>query len=273
MTRTGSAPTRAVTRPPLQRVLFDLHGVLLGHARPPPGVPAGEVISRLRRGGVAVAFVTNSSSSSAPDIVRMLAEAGIEAQPEEAVSAGRAMALYLREHHRSARLLLMGQPGLRQLIEEAAAEPVRWTSAGDDAEVVVVGRAPQLAERELEEAARAGRRGALLLATSDDARFLMRGDLLPGPGQTVRQVEQAMGARARIIGKPDPFILLRGLGLTPQQLQASLVVGDSSIDVRLGACAGAATALFNAPVDSGGPAPDWRIDRLEQVLELVGRVP
>ena len=268
----GTAPPGpADTKGPLRRVVFDLHGVLLGHPLPLPGAPAGEVVSRLRAEGVAVAFVTNSSSSSGSDIIRMLADVGVEARPGEAISAGGAMALYLREHHPGARLMLVGQPGLRQLIEEGADAPVRWVSSGDAADVVVVGRAPGLTVRALEEAARAGRRGALLLATSEDASFLMSGEQVPGPGKTLRQVEHAMGVSARIIGKPDPFILMRGLGLSPEQLRGTLVVGDSSIDVRLGVRAGAATVLFNASMDPEGPAPDWRIERLEELLELVGR--
>ena len=259
---------------PLRGVVFDLHGVLLGHAAPGPGARAGEVVARLRERGVRLSFVTNSSSSSAADIVRMLKQASIEARPEESISAGAAMGIYLREHHRGARLLLVGQPGLRRLIEEASAGEVRWAD-GATADVVVVGRDPELSSAKLSAVARAGERGALLLATSDDRQFLVGGALRAGPGETVRQVEEAMGRVARVVGKPSPFILERGLGLTREELRATLIVGDSpGIDVRLGAAVEAATALYcsHPGGDGAGPAPDWRIDRLDQILDLVGVV-
>lgn len=268
------ATSPPASRRPCRGVLFDLHGVLLGHARALPGASAGEVIARLRGRRLRLSFVTNSSSVGAAEIVRMLGQEGIEAREAETISAGRAMALYLREHHPEARLLLIGQPGLRRLIEETGGGASRW--AGGDADVVVVGRDPSLSPAKLEEAARAGRRGALLLATSDDPHFLIDGELRAGPGQTLRQVEEAMGVRALVVGKPNPFILERGLGLTREQLRETLVVGDSpQNDVRLGRAVGAMTVLFGTSPDGSeeGPTPDWRIDRLEQILELIGEAP
>ena len=86
-------------------VLLDIDGVLLVSSEPLPG--AAGAVERLRRSGVPVRFVTNTTSVPAAGIAEALVQAGIELGGGDLVTAGIATATYLREHHPGARCLLL----------------------------------------------------------------------------------------------------------------------------------------------------------------------
>lgn len=261
---------------PLQRVIFDLHGVLIDRTATPfeTTISAG-ILTSLRDAGVKIGFVTNSSSLGSEEVSALLQSHSIKVYPDEIVTAGLAMAAYIERYFSGSRIYLIGKEDLRKLIERVCLNMVRWTS-GDQADVVVVGRDPDLTEEKLEGAATASRRNAVLLATSRDRSFPANGGYHPGPGYTVDRVESAMGVRAYVVGKPNPFALTEMFGLSRSDLKNTLIVGDSfDPDVLFGMNAGAATALL---CESAEPMTikeyserNWILYQLEQILQLVGR--
>jgi arabinose operon protein AraL len=160
---------------------------------------------------------------------------------------------------------------LRDEIARVCGAAVEWASP-EAAELVVVSRDPALSDDTLRRLG--GNRGARLLATCRDGEFPQQGQQQEGPGRTVIRVEQAMGRTARVLGKPNPYVLRRVMGLTPAQRAATLVVGDSpDQDVGLGRRAGCPTVLLaDAASPMRGPRPDHRIHRLDQLLELITEV-
>jgi HAD superfamily hydrolase (TIGR01450 family) len=216
-----------------------------------------------------VAFVTNSSSMSRDRIVKTLADVGVEARSLEVASAGLATAQYLKARFRRFKMLFIGQRGFRGIIDEVCADAI--AEQAED-EVVVVGRDPELTPAKLARAGEAARRGAALVATSRDPFFPTGNDLQPGPAATVLQLEQAMGCKAYMVGKPNPFLLESVLNLDDAQRRASLIVGDSvEFDVGLGVAVGATTALLTRSEQppSNDLQPDWVIQRLDQILPLL----
>ena len=252
----------------IDRVIFDVHGVLLHpDARLATGLSPGEVVKRLRQQGCHVAFVSNSSSMSGKRMVEVLGAIGVKAKLTEVASAGMAVALYLQRSFPQFRLLLIGQDPFREMVELVCRRSI---SADAQREAVVVGRDPQLTPSKLAMAAEAAKRGAVLVATSRDPWFRMNDQPCIGPGETVRKVEQVMGTAAKIIGKPNPFLLKDVLGLSRRQMRTSLLVGDEvDSDVQFGNATGAKTALLAVRRPRRGPRPDFVIQRLEQVLSLV----
>jgi 4-nitrophenyl phosphatase len=250
------------------RVLFDLHGVLVNPgAGATVGLPAGQVIERLREAGMVIAFVTNSSTVDADAIVALLARQRIAASPSEAFSAGMAMAAWLAEHHAGARVLVVGQPGLCRILERALGTGALVTR-GDDADVVAVGRNLEVTAAQLDEVARARGR-AVLLATSRERTLPDGTGVALGPGMTVARVEQAMATRAFTVGKPNPYILERLMGWGRDTLTDTLVVGDTpESDRDLGRAVGAATALLDA--GASGAEADFHLSRLDEILTLPG---
>ena len=68
------------------------------------------------------------------------------------------------------------------------------------------------------------RRGAELLATGRDPTYPMPEGLWPGTGAILAAVETATGARAQIVGKPEPQLFLTALDRLGEG--RTLVVGD-----------------------------------------------
>src|SRR5262249_19426537 len=78
-------------------LLVDLDGVVDRGADPVPGVAA--VLAKRAAAGDAVVYVTNNSMHYRADYVRRLTELGAPVTPDRIVSAPRATALWLQEHH------------------------------------------------------------------------------------------------------------------------------------------------------------------------------
>jgi len=79
----------------MKALLFDLDGTLYEDGVPLPG--AAEAVAELRRRGVQVGFVTNTTSRSRRLLTERLRRCGIAAQPEQIVTALRAGAAHLAE--------------------------------------------------------------------------------------------------------------------------------------------------------------------------------
>ena len=79
----------------MRAFLFDLDGTLYEDGVPLPG--AAEAVAELRRRGVQVGFVTNTTSRSRRLLTERLRRCGIDAKPEQIVTALRAGAAHLAE--------------------------------------------------------------------------------------------------------------------------------------------------------------------------------
>ena len=113
-------------------VLLDIEGVLMSSSAPLPG--AARTVDALRRRGLPIRFVTNTTSTPAARIAAGLIHAGIEVRAGELVTAASVTAAYLREHHPDARCLVLNDGPNADLAGVRLADPDDPT-----ADVVVVG--------------------------------------------------------------------------------------------------------------------------------------
>lgn len=91
-----------------------------------------------------------------------------------------------------------------------------------------------------------------------------------------RYFEVILGARAGYPPKPDPAAIeaiLEKTGVAPQR---ALIIGDSGNDIRAGKAAGVATCAVTygyRPADELETlAPDWMVDRPEDIVTLLQKV-
>ena len=254
-------------------LVFDIHGVLLGRREPAGHRPAGEVLARLRSAGYTMAFVTNGSSVTQEQLAAKLQAAGVQAEPDQIVTAAMVMAERVARLPGPRRLFAIGSDALREQVSRRLQSRAHWV-APEEADTVLVSRDPALCEDTLERLRRA--RAPLLLATCRDARFPSESCIDIGPGPTVDRVEAALGLPVQVVGKPDPFVLTQVLGIAPAQLRHTVVVGDSpEQDVALARRARARSVLLMAPGAKVPTGPETRpdhaitaLDALWSVLEL-----
>jgi glycerol 3-phosphatase-2 len=222
---------------PYDAVLLDLDGCVWVGTSATRGAP--EAIAALRAAGKALAFVTNDSRHSPEEYVRKLWALGVQASLDEVVSAGAAVQFVIAERAVAPRVYVIGSPAVFRHVADAGGRVVNRTAPATEADLVVVAGHDELSFRELRDATQAVLAGAHMIATDRDPSFPTDAGIAPGTGAVLAALECATGARATVVGKPDPQLFrtaLDRLGL--DGTTRALVVGDR-LDADL---AGAAAA-------------------------------
>lgn len=216
--------------------LLDVDGTLLRGDAPIPG--AAEAVARMRRGDIAVRFVTNTTRRSRGDVAAALVAAGIDASEEEVLAPALLARRVILESGRLSALMLVPESTRRDLAGVVeGSQSVDWVVVGD------LGRAFNW--EVLQRAFLALRSGARLLALHKNP-FWSAGDegFLIDAGAFVAALEFAAGVEALVVGKPsrDFFALcIADLGLRSGEV---VVIGDDPVNDTLGgAAAGCRTVL------------------------------
>jgi ribonucleotide monophosphatase NagD (HAD superfamily) len=166
--------------------LLDLDGVLyLGPDAVPHAAPA---VTRARRAGMRLAFVTNNASRRPEVVAAHLTALGMDAEPEDVVTSAQAAGRYVAARlPAGSRVLVIGTEGLA-------------------------------------EAAIAIRDGALWVAGNRDSTYPSERGPLPGNGAFVAALEVATGRSPVVVGKPEPELHLASVERVGAR--KPLVVGD-----------------------------------------------
>ena len=258
--------------PLLQRydqVILDLDGCVWVGEEPVPGSP--QAVAALRESGKRVAFATNNSWHSGEDHVARLWRMGIQASLADVVTVGGAMQHLLAETRTGRTAFVVGTDALRKHVGEAGLRVMNRTDLASRAEVVVVGGTDQLTYDELRTAALAVHRGADLLATGRDPTLPTPEGPWPGTGAILAAVETASGARAQIVGKPEPQLFHTALERLGQG--RTLVIGDRlDSDVAAATAAGLDAALVTSGVDTGEAQPEQGDNPVEVAADLAALV-
>jgi len=239
-------------------LLVDLDGVVYRGADPVPGVAA--VLAKRAAAGDSIVYVTNNSMHYRADYVRRLADMGAPVTPDRIVSAPRATALWLQEHHPEVRrVLTVGANGLdRELrdvgldvvnagtaAERMAKEGLDGVGAAGGAQAVVAGVDPQLTYLRIAAAADCARGGALFVATNRDPTYPTERWIRPGAGAVVAAIEVASGISPVVIGKPEPLLMDEAARAGGGDPTDAIVIGDGIVtDLAAATRVGARTILM-----------------------------
>ena len=263
--------------PALEQVrglLIDLDGVVYTGRQAVPGAAA--FLTTARERGLPFLLVTNNSTTPPEQVAERLAGMHIDVRSDEVLTSAEAAMSYVRANGpATARVLVVGEAGLRQAAAHQALEVV------DDgqADWVVAGLDRTFDYRKLARATRAIRAGARFLASNTDALLpIESGEVLPGAGSIVAAIRAATGVEPVVVGKPEPTLFqhaLEKLGrLQPEQ---AAMVGDRlDTDVDGGHKAGLKTILVlsgmtdRALLATSTIKPDAVADDLASVANLLG---
>lgn len=254
--------------PRLSAVLLDLDGVLYVEDAPVTG--AQGTVERLRKRGLALRFVTNTTAHSRPATLAKLRRLGFEVDEEELVTPA-ALAVDHCEasgHTRVSLLMTDEVKGDFAGLEEDAERP----------DAVIVG---DLGERfdyaVLNAAFRHVLAGAELIALQRN-RYWSRADgLALDVGPFVAALEYATAREARVVGKPAHGFfegVLQGLDISADE--AVMIGDDVESDVGGALDAGLSAVLVRTgkfredAVRASGIEPTVTIDSIADLPELLG---
>jgi glycerol-1-phosphatase len=148
-----------------------------------------------------VAFLSNNSSLTVPDVVAKLARFGVPAEPGDVLTSALAAAELLHAGlPAGAAVLTCAGAGVTEALAAVGLQTVDRPPAA----AVVVGFHRGFDFDELDRASQAIRAGARFVATNLDATYPIPGGLLPGAGAIVAAIATASGATPEVAGKPSP---------------------------------------------------------------------
>ncbi len=252
----------------VKALVFDLDGVLYRDEEPIPHAP--EFVEWAADQGYAIAAITNNAAKSAADYAAKLARLGYGIPAERIVTSGMATAAWLAERTAGAKVHVIGPAALK-----AELLAVGCVEAGDAADYVVAGIAPETTVAELARGTRLIRAGAKLVMTNPDPTHPTPAGFAPEAGAVQAFLETSGGVPAIVLGKPNPYIYqlaLQRLAIDPAM---SLMIGDTpETDIKGGKRAGMATALVETGNPTSGAAehpPTVQIADLRELRDLLAR--
>jgi 4-nitrophenyl phosphatase len=217
-----------------------------------PGlIPFFEAVRGAR---IKVVLATNNASRSGSSYVEKLAGMGVRVDLDEVLTSPQATALYLSQHSPDARIYMIGEPGLRTELEARGLHVVNDGDAGG-ATHVVVGIDRALTYAKLVEACLLIRAGAVFIGTNPDVTFPGERGIVPGNGATLAALRVSTGVEPKIIGKPEPEMMLQSLARMGGTAHDTAVIGDRlDTDILGGQRAGLTTLLVLSGVTSAADA-------------------
>jgi len=214
----------------VKAVLLDIDGVLTVSWRALPG--AVDAMARLRRTGVGIRLVTNTTSRTRAWMATRLSAQGFPVHPEDILTAPGLTAHYLQETHPGARCMVVNSgdltndlPGLTVVSGER-----------DDVDVVVLGGAgPEFCYDTMSRIFHHLLRGAALVAMNRNYYWATDEGLRLDTGTFLAGLEQASGIVATMTGKPAPTFFTSALAHLDADAATTLMVGDDVASDVVGA--------------------------------------
>lgn len=253
----------------IRQVFLDMDGTIYhGSMLFPTTIP---FLNFLKERGIGYTFLSNNSSFSTEEYIAKLKNMGIEATENEFYISTDYTIDYLKRNHPGLRkIYLMGMKCIFPAFEKAG---FVLTDNSPDAVVVAFDRT--LTYEKLCKAAWFMKKGLPAFATHPDVFCPTNQETwLPDCGAFIACLETATGKKLKVLGKPDPGMLIEGAARSSVPVTSALMVGDRlHTDIAVGRNAGALTAWIT-PDPSLEPecpshlAPHFRVRDLGELQKL-----
>jgi arabinose operon protein AraL len=203
---------------------------------------AMDAIAYLKSIGKKLVFLSNRGNISRKMCHDKLLGMGIDVQEEEILLTSTVTANYLRDHDEGCQVWVLGEQGLRDELELAG---IKLSEKPEAANWLVITLHETLTYKELNEAFRAVRHGARIIATNADKTFPGdEGDHIDVAGM-IGAIEASTDQKVEVvIGKPSRLMAESALEVMGLPAERCMIIGDSLVsDIALGKNAGMMTTL------------------------------
>ncbi len=201
-------------------IVLDMEGVL--HVDWQPIAGSAAAVEELRRRGLELCILTNTTGKSRDQIAGRLAEMGFRFPAERIVTAAWAAAGHVRSAHPGARVFAMVEPGGMDELEglELVDDP-------QQADVLLLGGPDERwTYGLLNSVFRALMRGVPMVAMQRNRWWPTRSGPSLDAGMFVTGLEYSAGCRATVIGKPSPEIYRMACRVLDVPEHEAMMVGD-----------------------------------------------
>src|SRR5262245_19363208 len=177
-------------------------------------------------------IVSNDGEHVPAQVGRMLSDLGLPVPAERIVLAGTETLDLIAAERPGAEILLLGSDALG-----AYAHDIGLRLAGNEPDVVVVGRDRRFSYARLAAAVNAVRAGAELIATNADQTHPgPNGSVVPETGALLAAILHCVGAGPYPVnGKPEPALVTKALRILDVPAASAAVIGDNPTTDGIGA--------------------------------------
>lgn len=255
----------------VQGLLVDIDGVLVVSWHEIPG--AVEALSRCRAAGLALRFLTNTTSVSRAEIAARLTAVAMPVEDHEIVSAPAATAAWLRTSHPGARCYLINSGDLGD--DFLGVDLVGHDESADF--VVLGGAGPEFSYTQMNHALALLMSGARLVGMHRNLYWRTAEGFALDTGAYLLALEQAANVEATVLGKPSADFFRTALTELGLRCDDVAMIGDDIENDVLGAQAVGAhgvlvrTGKYRPEVLSAvqGTA-EFVVDSIADLPELLG---
>ena len=246
-------------------ILFDIDGVLEFQGRAYPGAP--ELLDFLRRRGIIIRILTNSTLKSRKHCTDKLTQRGFHIRQEEVITASYATAKYLKTLNPKSCWVMLNGKGIEEF------KGLHFDS--DNPEYIVVGDYREGFNFEnMNKALKLLLAGAKLIVMIPEKVDHSLGGVELTVGAYGKMLEDAAGINAIWIGKPNKYIFEMALDTLEVDRKNVLMVGDRVATDIIGArAAGIKSVLvktgeFKECDLDGDVQPDYILDSVRELENL-----
>ena len=246
-------------------ILFDIDGVLEFQGRAYPGAP--ELLDFLRRRGIIIRILTNSTLKSRKHCTDKLTQRGFHIRQEEVITASYATAKYLKTLNPKSCWVMLNGKGIEEF------KGLHFDS--DNPEYIVVGDYREGFNFEnMNKALKLLLAGAKLIVMIPEKVDHSLGGVELTVGAYGKMLEDAAGINAIWIGKPNKYIFEMALDTLEVDRKNVLMVGDRVATDIIGArAAGIKSVLvktgeFKECDLDGDVQPDYILDSVREIENL-----
>lgn len=219
--------------------LFDIDGTLMIGDVLFPETKA--LLKRIEEVGGKSYFLTNNSTLSIQEYVEKFKRLGIQAQPEQFVTAGSVTIDYLKQYYANKRLFVVATQAYRSEMKAAGLKVIEEDAP--DTACVVVAYDNELTYQKLEIACRLLQQDKVdFIATNLDKRCPGPQGFLPDCGAICDLISAVVARTPLYLGKPNDTMIRRCLQATGFKPEETIIIGDRLYtDIKAGKQAGIET--------------------------------
>ena len=243
-------------------VMFDIDGVLEFQGKAYPG--AAELLESLRRKGIAIRILSNSTLKSRKTCTERLNRHGFGVTEAEVITASWATARYLRTLKPKSCWVMLKGKGIEEFRE--------FNMDDENPEYIVLGDyREELKFENMNKALKLLLQGTKLIVMIPEKVDHSLGGVELTVGAYGKMLEDAAGIKATYIGKPSTYVFdiaLESMGIDPARV---LMVGDRvSTDIAGARQAGIPSVLvktgeFKESDLNGNVQPDYKVKSINEI--------
>ncbi len=252
----------------IKAAILDMDGVLWKRKIPLVDLPA--LFSNFKKLNINVMFATNNGTSTVGQYVNKFSEFGVQIEAWQIVTSAMATGFLMqKDFPKGGPVFISGSQALIDTLKEYG-----FYHSEEEPVAVAAGLLWDFGYESVKDASLMIQKGLPFYFTNPDPTYPTPTGFHPGAGTVLAALETASGIKAKIAGKPMPFVFeycLEKLGVNPQE---TLVIGDRlTTDIQGGQASGCKTALVltginsEADLESWSPKPDLVIDNVSSLFD------